>query len=63
MSIKSLKKNIQLNYKNTTIGEFWYGYEQTIQKIEKYFQKNNALLLWIKTQEKFERIFILKVSL
>ncbi|CAA6814120.1 MAG: Unknown protein [uncultured Sulfurovum sp.] len=39
--------------------DFWYDYEKTIQKIEKYFERNISLLIWIKNNDGFERVFIL----
>ncbi|CAA6815372.1 MAG: Unknown protein [uncultured Sulfurovum sp.] len=42
--------------------EFWYKHEETIEKIEKYFQRNISLLLWIKSGNEFEKAFVLKSS-
>lgn len=40
-------------------GEFWYEYEEILEEMEHYFERNNSLLLWTKTHNEYERIFIL----
>ena len=42
-------------------GESWFDYEETIEKMTKYFERNVSLLIWIKNKGNCERAFILKV--
>lgn len=44
-------------------GEFWYGFEETLEEIERNFERNNSLLLWMKNEDSFERVFILNYDL
>ena len=40
-------------------GEFWFDYVETVEKMEKYFKSNISLLLWIKHEFEFERMFVI----
>jgi hypothetical protein len=44
-------------------GEFWYDFEETLEEIEKNFERSNSLLLWMKNEDYFERVFILNYNL
>jgi len=44
-------------------GEFWYDFEEILKEIEKNFERNNSLLLWMKNENSFERIFVLNYEL
>jgi hypothetical protein len=44
-------------------GEFWYGFQEIVEEMEHYFERNNSLLLWIKNAESFEKVFILNYDL
>lgn len=40
-------------------GEFWFDYVETVEKMEKYFKSNISLLLWVKREFGFERMFVI----